>query len=348
MKKLFTPKIDNVLYTVSGRVKSIEYHDGDSLIIFEDDSKTNGFCCNCQELCCKQYGDDELKSVTFKSFPHNTSNRVCPTDSIYRDSLSGQIKINDKSCILCGLCLHRCPYAAIQFSVEQPYCMINHESDYKIVSNFDKQKDDVRYLKDIPRKILFKRITKKFTSSYLKTISQSSIIIPDISEIIVRNSLLNIGIICNTKAPGNNHNRIEFFGESNGKFIIGESGISNADTLEISRRILDDLAVILSRYRVEKNSIIPLAVINGLPNLRTDFYEVIQDIYNILGIKIYTITYHILFVLNLFHIRIESDFFLLFYLDKDNHDLLPAIKSILPDIDIIDHNKDSNNYSPIK
>ncbi len=73
--------------------------------------------------------------------------------------------------------------------------MINHESDYKIVSNFDKQKDDVRYLKDIPRKILFKRITKKFTSSYLKTISQSSIIIPDISEIIVRNSLLNIGII---------------------------------------------------------------------------------------------------------------------------------------------------------
>lgn len=38
----------------------------------------------------------------------------CPTGAIHRDSLEGNVVINDATCIGCGTCANSCPYSNIR------------------------------------------------------------------------------------------------------------------------------------------------------------------------------------------------------------------------------------------
>lgn len=51
-----------------------------------------------------------------------------------------------------------------------------------------------------------------------------------------------------------------------------------------------DYAVMHCRKGEDVNNIIPLVICWDLPNRRTDYWNVVTDIYNILGIKIKTIS----------------------------------------------------------
>lgn len=348
MKKLSIDKEHIETLTLSVIPVELEYSNGFSGLILSNGSKIKGFCANCVTPKCLNYSENELYSNIFKSFPHNTSKRVCPTNAIKRNETTHQIFIDQNHCINCGLCLYRCPFAAIQFEISPKNCHINYDTFCAQSATKVEQEQTINSLEQLPRNILFNNITTEFSHYYLGALKRYSIKIPDISEITVRNTLLNLGNICNTNAPGNNHIRIEFFAESGGDIIIGESGITNTDTLEISRRILDDLAVLINRYGFDKNTILPLSVVNGLPNKRTDYYEVIEDIQNVLGIQIRTITYHILFLLNLFNLKISARELSHFIINRTNNDLLPYVKILIPNIEEIDENKNSNDYSPNK
>ena len=157
-----------------------------------------------------------------------------------------------------------------------------------------------------------------------------------------------MGIPCNTNAAGNNHNRTEFFGQQGDMIVIGESNSSESDTLSVLRRILDDEAVMISRYHKDIHSILPLSVINGFPNKRTDYYEVIHDIKVVLGIQISTITFHILFVLNLFDVKLSIQDFATFLIDTSHQELLYSVKQFVPAIENIDENYNGISYHPIK
>jgi len=348
MKKLLINKEHIDLLTLNATPIELIFSNGFSGFTLSDGTQILGFCANCSNPKCLKYSDNELDSSVFKSFPHNTSNRVCPTNAIRRDEITNRIIIDHKHCINCGLCLYRCPYAAIQYDTSHQNCQINYDSIHSRSSTKDEQESSIHILSQLPRKILFNNLTKEFSHYYLGAIKKHSLKIPDISEIIVRNTLLNFGNICNTNAPGNNHIRIEFFAESGDKIIIGESGITNTDTLEISRRILDDLAVLINRYGFNKDTILPLSVVNGLPNKRTDYYEVIEDIQNVLNIQIRTITYHILYLLNLFNLKITANELSNFIINRTNNDLLPYVEALIPDIKEIDENTGGNNFTPTK
>lgn len=139
-----------------------------------------------------------------------------------------------------------------------------------------------------------------------------------------------------------------FFVEAGDSIIIGESEITSTDTLSVNRRILDDMAVLISRYGYSKESILPLSVINGLPNKRTDYYEVIKDINNILGVQISTITYHILFMLHLYQIRLSKEILEKFYIDKDHLSLIEPTSEVIKNLLKKDNNLYTTNYIPTK
>ena len=326
----------------------IEYLNHGSYIKDDASNVYMGVCINCENKLCMEYTPEELNTPDFNAFPHNTSKRVCPTHAIEYNSFTQKVDIISGKCIACGLCLHRCPTAAIQLNFTHKGCFINHESEIKQECSESAQHEYIETLTTIEHKVKYTKIPQELADSYQKWVLEASKKIPDVSEIIVRNTLLNMGIPCNTNAAGNNHMRTEFFGQKNGMVIIGESNSSDKDTLSVSRRILDDEAVMIGRYRKEREHIYPLAVLNGLPNKRTDYYEVIHDINKILGIKISTITYHILFVLNLFRIKLRINDFEDFRIDISNMDLLPAVQKHIPNIEIIDANIDSMSYKPIK
>lgn len=326
----------------------IEYLNHGSYIKDDIGKAHIGVCINCENKLCLEYTVEELNTPDFNAFPHNTSKRVCPTHAIEFDSFNQKVNIVSGRCIACGLCLHRCPTAAIQLDFTKKECFINHESDIKQACSDAEQTECIETLAAIDHKVRYTKIPQKLAGSYQKWVLDASKKIPDVSEIIVRNTLLNMGIPCNTNAAGNNHMRTEFFGQKDGMIIIGESNSSEKDTLSVSRRILDDEAVMIGRYKKMPEQIYPISVLNGLPNKRTDYYEVIHDINNILGIKINTITYHILFVLNLFRIKLRINDFEDFRIDITNMDLLPAVQKHIPNIKEIDECSNGIGYKPIK
>lgn len=350
MKKLSLREYnaDKVQYKINQEVLSKVYSDGFSGFTTINGSKIMGVCCRCKDRSCASYSDKELKSEKFSQFPKNPSKRVCPVNAIEFDS-EGVASINDNDCIHCGLCVYRCPFAAIQFNPSKGECSINDEiKAYVVPCSISEQNSFIGKSDAIPCEISFAPITTTFATSYSQGIKVGGNSFSDISEIVVRNTLLNLGCKCNVNAQGNQHTRTEFFAETGDAIIIGESEITNTDTLSVNRRILDDMAVLISRYGYSKDSIIPLSVINGLPNKRTDYYEVIKDIKNILGVQINTVTYHILFMLHLYQVRLSKDILVRFVIDKDHLSLIQPTSEVIKNLPQKDNNLYTTNYIPTK
>lgn len=288
-----------------------------------DDGEFTGCCCNCKDKFCLEYSSDELHSDFFNSFPHNTSRRVCPTNAI--SNSNENIIINQSKCIGCGICISRCPFSAFAFDTETGKCFVQI-NDSKIPDSLIEQEKQIKEFRSLQSNSKYDNITIPFINDKALRLINGT----DAPEIIVRNFLVNLGITANSNAQGNQHNRIEFFSLVDEKHLIGECETSN-DVLSVSRRILDDLAVLVSRYSVNLEDIIPLAVINRLPNKRTDYYEVIEDINKVLGIQINTITYACLFFLNLFNIELSIDDFKLFILNRQSSELNGILERFIPD-----------------
>lgn len=306
-----------------------------------------GSCASCDFKTCMNYKESDICPKKFKEFEKNISNRVCPTNAIHCDD-NNKATIDSLLCIKCGLCIHRCPYNAIQFSIKNSKCFVNNEEENLKLSSQEEQIKQIAVLEELNKEISFDSVTPIFSSDYNHAIRNQAKNNPDIGEIIVRNTFINIGYICATKPAGNNHIRTEFFGEGDNSILVGESEIYQ-DTLSVCRRILDDLSVLISRNGFDKQDIIPLAVINGLPNKRTDFYEVISDINNVLGVNISTITYHILFMIQLFQVKIKESDLTNFVVNRDNFSLIDAVKKHLESIVKIDKSlNDEGNYQPQK
>ena len=68
------------------------------------------------------------------------------------------------------------------------------------------------------------------------------------------------------------------------------------DILETPRSILDDVAVLSSRYNVDFTKIQTLIFIDKLPHVRSEIWEVIKDIKKITNIKIQTVSLFYLFL----------------------------------------------------
>lgn len=352
MKKLFLNNNNEDLkyHVVNKQVNSYLYKDDFSGFITSEGECIKGACCNCKDKRCARYGIKELSTEIFDKFPKNPTRRVCPVDAISFD-LTGKAKINEDVCIMCGLCIYRCPFAAIQYSIKHNKCYINtsFESNYN-PANESEQREQENVLINLPKLIEFDKVTELFNRRYLQNLKSSIKVFSDLSEIIVRNTLLNLGCICNTNVQGNVHLRIEFFADKNQSFIIGESEISKKtqDTLSVIRRILDDVAVLVNRHNFPKSDILPLAVLEVLPNKRTDYYEVMSDVRNVLGFQIYTITYHLLFVLHLLQVELFKENLSLFVVDKNNTSLLESMEHINEDILKIDENVGTSNYMATK
>lgn len=70
--------------------------------------------------------------------------------------------------------------------------------------------------------------------------------------------------------------------------IVAEVEIPSTAILDAPRNLLDDYAVIKSRHKTD-SLLIPLVICWDLPNKRTDYWNVVSDINEILNLKIKTI-----------------------------------------------------------
>lgn len=89
---------------------------------------------------------------------------------------------------------------------------------------------------------------------------------------------------------GDNSERFDAVIEFEEYKSVAEIEIPSTEILDAPRNLLDDYAVQKSRIKDNTKEIIPLVICWDLPNKRTDYWNVITDIKNILGLKIKTIS----------------------------------------------------------
>lgn len=124
---------------------------------------------------------------------------------------------------------------------------------------------------------------------------------------------------------GDNSERFDAVIKFNKYKIVTEIEIPSSSILDAPRNLLDDYAVLHSRRGKKDIDIIPLVICWDLPNKRTDYWNVISDINDILGVKIKTIS---ILALALYYWTDSSIDFLNddFYLDYSNNVLFNSIK----------------------
>jgi len=92
--------------------------------------------------------------------------------------------------------------------------------------------------------------------------------------------------------------------------------------------ILDDIAVLNSRYNFEINSITPIILSLSFPNIRTEYWKVINDIKKVFNIEINTITIGALMLMVWYQVTlpvIKSEF----YTDIDSYSIRNQIENII-------------------
>jgi ferredoxin len=324
---------------------------GENKVLFSDNSQVGAFCLNCISHPCMDYDYEILKPDILPGMPHNLNTKVCPIDSI-KIGEDGFPQIDSSSCIGCGICLTKCKYGAINLTNENK-ATVNRGTHQHIdwveeisYENFQKREDTFSQIEfDFLPNMISKKYFNELYSKILLFCKSNN----GSDNYFVRNLFLNLGFNTKVRVVGNNDIRFDLIGVTQNSIVIGEIGLNGTDILEEPRAILDDVAVLNSRYGFEISSIKPVIVTLSFPNKRSDVYEVIYDIQRILSIRITTISFHILILLNLFRNKVDiNEMVKLFYVDKDNKSILEATLKVFPDIIKIDPYYNNEFYQAIK
>jgi hypothetical protein len=151
---------------------------------------------------------------------------------------------------------------------------------------------------------------------------------PKLPQHLTRNLLLALGNRAAMRRLGDVNVRMELVFDNPVSIGTAEVEIGEG-VLDAPRNILDNIAVLVSRYQFSKTDIASLIVSLQLPRQRTDYWLVLKDIKGVLDVRIGTLTIGALMILvweqEYVHILVDNQF----YADDDNRSIRKALESIL-------------------
>jgi len=299
-------------------------------ILENSDKKVICSCISCLDPLCIKFYPEELKlsDERLNEFPADGNDLVCPVDAIYWEQNSIIPSIDIERCINCGICANRCIIGAIYSNGENA---VIHFSENSVIHKpitedvVSEHKNQILVLSKcihtgqylLPNDRNINMLYNKISS--LKTDTQ-------FPNLIVRNLFILLGNQCIIRRRGDIYFRIDAV--LSDKKLVGIAEVEFKDSLESPRAILDDIAVLSSRYNIEKNHIMPFIISLEFPNLRTEYWRVIKDINDVLKLKIHSLSLGALCIL-LWHFNKVSIGNLDFYSDIETPSIRKSIEDIL-------------------
>ncbi len=318
---------------------SVEWNQDEkqSIIKFSDGGQAPGSCVHCINPPCLEYAKDEIELDTFKEFPADRAPEVCPTKAISWPQESDSPIIDSEVCISCGICVSRCPVAAIYLDPDKTTAILNDlPNRYFLLQNQEVSETTQKFLLEMFSQVsesgifisedddILQRFFDKFKS--VATEQKHSFQFPNH---LVRNLMLEVGIKALMRRRGDTNLRMDIVFEQSG----GRSGTCEVElggeVLDAPRNLLDNVAVLVSRYKISKDSIIPLIVTLSLPNRRSEYWQVIKDIKQVLDLRINSLTIGMLVLLVWNRIEISLDSQEILYADSDMYTLRDKFERIL-------------------
>lgn len=115
-------------------------------------------------------------------------------------------------------------------------------------------------------------------------------LIPNGENILIRLLIEGLGLKIYFPRTGDNSERFDATIDFIKYKAVAEIEIPSNEILDAPRNLLDDYVVLKCRKKSNDTEIVPLVICWDLPNKRTDYWNVITDIHNVLDIKIKTIS----------------------------------------------------------
>jgi Fe-S-cluster-containing hydrogenase component 2 len=247
-------------------------------------------CLRCPDTPCVTLSIQDISKKTRVESVANLEQRVCPTDAL-RVNDEGAITVDDM-CMSCGLCVARCPVHAIHLDTSIKKAFVSQSTvGYKSFAGTDEEFFEVRdRLSRSFETTKSDQVPVEFLVSVMEKVSSLTQLPNGMRaiQLLVRNAFLLNGIAARLKNPGDNNNWTELALDDGANLFPVEIEIAS-DGLDSARRVMSDVAIVCSRYGVLMEEVIPIVIMFQLPNIRTDYYGVVTNIYERVGLRIFTV-----------------------------------------------------------
>lgn len=242
-----------------------------------------GSCLGCGNAPCMEKDEGELALPgAIDAFPGDPSRDVCPTKAIRWDVRTAVAAVTEDDCIGCGLCVARCPYGAISLANGLTALVETTDSSGLVIVGGASGKHSRP-----KRRGRIAALDAPAAGNLPNTVGSLE---DGKATLLVRNLLNEVGLNARTRRRGDTNMRIDAVGYSRSERPFVAEIELGAGVLESPRALLEDVAVLHSRYGYSVDSIDPVSVILTFPNVRSEYYQVIRDIENVLGLRCRTIS----------------------------------------------------------
>ena len=294
-------------------------------VTFADGNAGRATCLGCHDAPCMELEAPPNFDGELGTFPSDPSHDVCPTDAINWDVAGEMPTIETESCIGCGLCAVNCPYGAISLSSDGIAVVETDDPDGITTPVEEAAAPHVRTV----REGVLGSATDRFARDLPAVIGNLN---DTQTTRLVRNMLAVCGVVAHMRRKGDTNIRMDGLL----RFDSGQIGVVELETgkevLESPRALLEDSAVLHNRFGMDVADIVPVSMIGRLPNVRTEYYQVIDDIKKVLNIECRTITLGVLCLL-MWHFgtlaKLQEG---LFSTTVGATNLYPSLAQLIPDL----------------
>jgi ferredoxin len=239
------------------------------------------------------YLEDELNVYNIPDFPADRNLEVCAAGALIRPNGVGAPVVNVDDCIGCGVCATRCSVGAIHLA---PYAVVTDDINVAFMETQDQHESETHKVRAMfealsPTGHMLIESDQIVDGMQIRLDRATRRLGDQFPNHLVRNLFLSIGIGAAMRRRGDNAVRMDLIlGQPGTEFGVAEVEFGGDAVLDSPRDVLDDVAILVSRRGWPLPKITALIVSDVLPNKRSEYWEIIQDIHKVLNVKVGTIT----------------------------------------------------------
>lgn len=267
-----------------------------ALWVTNDGQKIQSHCVSCTSRPCMQYTSEEIHESDILSknfeFRANSAYKTCVVNAIKFNEESNTPIIDENSCFGCGICMERCPTKAIYLTDTSAKININEiNNEYKLasISFYNNFFTNILKAKVIGHYRLPNERNLEILMSNLKKLIANKNSKLDIN-LLSRNLMRSQGYLTISYNQGVQYSTIDLIAinKCNNETVIIEVEPTNA--IETPRILLVALAIMVERHKLDDKNTKLLSIGLIFPNNREEFWNVVDDIKEILDLNIKFIT----------------------------------------------------------
>lgn len=320
-------KKNNKIVCLKKIPSEVKFNDGKPAILIMDEGEQKcASCLACKNKKCMFFNNNETEIKELPTFPFDKNNEVCPVGALV-ETEDGFVCIDNNKCIRCGLCARRCPIGAIFHTTKDSFevntCSeLNVDLYQESETSINKQNLQLSIIESNRHSgIIVKENDNVFDEIYKRLEALHS----KYHDQVARNLLIGLGCASGKRRIGDVYTRMDAIYKSKDSFLGAVEVEFGKETLDASRAILDDIAMLNVRYNINKTTNKPLVVCLQLPNARQGYWQVIKDIYNVENIKINTISIGALLLL-IWNLGVYNPRYNDYYVDYDKKTLRDSLE----------------------